>query len=183
MWKFYKRPQLFGNWICVRPQAMRETPTLLVRLETNLTMVYVEQNYLAFFWTLSIVSYVEVLQKTTTFRRLDLCPSSGGWGRVDRLSWARQKELVSITGQTPVRRKQLINTRQPVSSVGDRNKITIKDTIEICAKHAHVKNVKKRKYELGTRNSVKTKVKNLEDAWLISANKELCRQGDVRESD
>jgi hypothetical protein len=46
-----------------------------------------------FFWTLSIVWYVEVLQKTTTFRRLDLSPSSGGWGRVDILSWARQKEL------------------------------------------------------------------------------------------
>jgi hypothetical protein len=46
------------------------------------------------FWTLSIVWYVKVLQKTTTFRRLDLSPSSGGWGRVDLLSWARQKELV-----------------------------------------------------------------------------------------
>jgi hypothetical protein len=39
-------------------------------------------------------------------------------------------------------KKQLINNRQPVSSVGDRNKITIKDMIKICAKHAHVKNVK-----------------------------------------
>jgi sorbitol-specific phosphotransferase system component IIBC len=82
-----------------------------------------------------MVWYVKVLQKTTTFRRLDLSPSSGGWGRVDILRWARQKELVSITGQTPVRRKQLINTRQPVSSVGDRNKNKIKDMIEICAKH------------------------------------------------
>jgi hypothetical protein len=71
MWKFYKRPQCFGDWICLRPQV-------------------------------------------------------DGAG-LDLLSWARQKELVSITGQTPVRRKQLINTRQPVSSVGDRNKITIKD--------------------------------------------------------
>jgi hypothetical protein len=53
-----------------------------------------------FFWTLSIVGYVEVLQKTTTFRRLDLSPLSGGWGRVDLLSWARQKELVSITNQS-----------------------------------------------------------------------------------
>jgi sorbitol-specific phosphotransferase system component IIBC len=47
---------------------------------------------------MSIVWYVEVLQKTTAFRRLDLSPSSGGWGRVNLLSWARQKELVSITG-------------------------------------------------------------------------------------
>jgi hypothetical protein len=60
-------------------------------------MVYVVQNYLAFFLTLSIVSCVEVLQKTTTFRRLELSPSSGGWGRVDLLSWARQKELVSVS--------------------------------------------------------------------------------------
>jgi hypothetical protein len=37
-----------------------------------------------FFWTLSIVWYVKVLQKTTTFRRLDLSPTSGGWGRVDQ---------------------------------------------------------------------------------------------------
>jgi hypothetical protein len=51
-----------------------------------------------FFWTLSIVWYMEVLQKTTTFHRLDLSPSSGGWGRIDLLSWARQKELVSVTG-------------------------------------------------------------------------------------
>jgi hypothetical protein len=27
-----------------------------------------------------------------------MSPSSGGWGRVDLFSWARQKELVSITG-------------------------------------------------------------------------------------
>jgi hypothetical protein len=111
-----------------------------------------------FFWTLSIVSYMEVLQMATTFRGLDVSPSSCGWGRVDLLIWGRQKELVSIIGQTPVCRKQLINTRQPFSSVEDRDKITIKDMIEICAKHAHVKNVKKRKYELDARNSVKTKV-------------------------
>jgi hypothetical protein len=43
--------------------------------------------------------------------------------------------------------------------VGDRNKITIKDMTEICAKHAHVKNAKKRKYELDAKNPVKTKVK------------------------
>jgi hypothetical protein len=53
-----------------------------------------------FFSTLSIVWYVEVLQKTTTFRRLDLSPSSRGWGRVDLLIWACQKELVSITCPT-----------------------------------------------------------------------------------
>jgi hypothetical protein len=95
-----------------------------------------------FFWTTSIVSYVEVLQKTTTFRRMDLSPVR--WmGRVDLLSCTHQKELVSLTGQTSVRRKQLINTRHPVPSVGDRNKITINDMIEICAKHAHVKNVEK----------------------------------------
>jgi hypothetical protein len=45
------------------------------------------------------------------------------------------------------------------------------------------KNVKKRKYGLDSRNSVKNKSKNLEDAWLICANKELCPQGDFRESD
>jgi hypothetical protein len=28
-------------------------------------------------------------KKTTTFRRLDLSPSSGGWGRINLLSWAR----------------------------------------------------------------------------------------------
>jgi hypothetical protein len=28
-------------------------------------------------------------KKFTTFRRLDLSPSSGGWGKVDLLSWAR----------------------------------------------------------------------------------------------
>jgi hypothetical protein len=48
------------------------------------------------FWTMSIVSYVEVLQKTTTFRRLDLSPSSGEWGRVDLLRWARQSGSVSV---------------------------------------------------------------------------------------
>jgi hypothetical protein len=86
-------------------------------------------------------------------------------------------------GQTPVRRKQLINTRQPVLSVGDRNKITVKDKIESCAKHAHVKKCEKRKYGLDSRNSVRNESKNLEDAWLIYANKESCLQGDFRESD
>jgi hypothetical protein len=44
--------------------------------------------------------------------------------------------------------------------VRNRNKITIKDMIEICAKHARVKNVgKKRKYGLDARNSVKNESK------------------------
>jgi hypothetical protein len=60
-------------------------------------MVYVVQNYLASFGLCPSSGMLVVLQKTTTFRRLDLSPSSGGWGRVDLLSWARQKELVSIT--------------------------------------------------------------------------------------
>jgi hypothetical protein len=51
--------------------------------------------------------------------------------------------------------------------VGDRNKITIKDMIEICAKHAYVKKCKKRKYGLDAMNSVRNENKNLEDAWLI----------------
>jgi hypothetical protein len=54
-----------------------------------------------------------------------------------------ERASLSITGQTLVRKKQLINNRQPVSSVGDRNKITIKDMIKICAKHAHVTKCKK----------------------------------------
>jgi hypothetical protein len=37
-------------------------------------------------------------KNNTTFRRLDLSPSSGGWGRINLLSWARYKELVSIPG-------------------------------------------------------------------------------------
>jgi hypothetical protein len=44
--------------------------------ETSSNIYYIE--LFGFFWTLSIVWYVEVLQKTTTFRRLDLSPSSGG---------------------------------------------------------------------------------------------------------
>jgi hypothetical protein len=44
--------------------------------------------------------------------------------------------------------------------VGDRNKITIKDMIEICAKHSHAKKCeKKRKYGLDAINSVKNKSK------------------------
>jgi hypothetical protein len=44
--------------------------------------------------------------------------------------------------------------------VRDRNKITIKDMIEICAKHARVKNVKNGKYGLDARNTVKNESKN-----------------------
>jgi hypothetical protein len=51
--------------------------------------------------------------------------------------------------------------------VGDRNKITIKDMIKICAKYAHVKKCKKRKYGIDARNSVRNENKNLEDAWLV----------------
>jgi hypothetical protein len=51
--------------------------------------------------------------------------------------------------------------------VGDRNKITIKHMIAICAKHAHVKNVKKGKYELDANDSVRIENKNLEDACVI----------------
>jgi hypothetical protein len=47
--------------------------------------------------------------------------------------------------------------------MGGRNKITIKDMIEICAKHAHVKKCKKRNYGLDARNSVRNESKNLED--------------------
>jgi hypothetical protein len=68
-------------------------------------------------------------------------------------------------------------------SVRDRIKITVKGMIEICAKHARVKNVKKRKYGLDARNSVKNENKNLKDAWLICVNKESCPHGDFRESD
>jgi hypothetical protein len=39
-------------------------------------------------------------QKTTTFRRLDLSPSSGGLGLDKPISWARQKELVSVIGDS-----------------------------------------------------------------------------------
>jgi hypothetical protein len=51
-------------------------------------------NYLASFGLCPSSGMWKFLQKTTTFRRLDLSPSSGGWGRVGLLSWARQKERV-----------------------------------------------------------------------------------------
>jgi hypothetical protein len=49
----------------------------------------------------------------------------------------------------------------------DWNNITIKHTIAIGARHAHVKNYKKRKYELDDNDRVRKENKNLEDAWLI----------------
>jgi hypothetical protein len=73
------------------------THTIIINMLDSCTELF------GFFWTMSIVWYVEVLQKTTTFQRLDLSPSSGGWGRVDLLSWACQKELVSITGPINLR--------------------------------------------------------------------------------
>jgi hypothetical protein len=48
--------------------------------------------------------------------------------------------------------------------VGDKNKMTIKDMIKICAKHAHVKKCKKRKYGLVARYSIRNESNNLEDA-------------------
>jgi hypothetical protein len=43
--------------------------------------------------------------------------------------------------------------------VGDRNKITIKDMIKICVKHAHVKKCKKRKYGIMPGIQSETKIK------------------------
>jgi hypothetical protein len=37
-------------------------------------------------------------QNTATFRRLHLSPSSGGWSRINLLSWARYKELSPSSG-------------------------------------------------------------------------------------
>jgi hypothetical protein len=52
-------------------------------------MVYVEHGYLVSgLYPLSSVQKNK-RDKNTTFRRLDLSPSSGGWGRVDLFSWAR----------------------------------------------------------------------------------------------
>jgi hypothetical protein len=45
----------------------------------------------------------------------------------------------------PGRKKQLINSREHVSNVGDWSNITIEHLIAICAKHAHVKIIKKNK--------------------------------------
>jgi hypothetical protein len=59
-----------------------------VSLATVILENVVSTELLGLFWTLSIVLYVED-KNTTTFRRLDLSPSSGGWGRINVLSWAR----------------------------------------------------------------------------------------------
>jgi hypothetical protein len=58
------------------------------RLERILTMVYVVQSNWACFG-LYPSSCMWKTKNTTTFRRLKLSPSSGGWGRINLLSWAR----------------------------------------------------------------------------------------------
>jgi hypothetical protein len=58
-----------------------------VFLERILTMVYVVQSYWACFG-LHPSSCMWKAKNPTTFRRLDLSPSSGGWGRTNLLSWA-----------------------------------------------------------------------------------------------
>jgi hypothetical protein len=68
------------------------------RLERILTMVYVVQSYWACFGHYPSSCSMWKTKNPTMFRRLDLSPSSGGWSRINLLSWARQKELVSITG-------------------------------------------------------------------------------------
>jgi hypothetical protein len=63
-------------------------PIIIDKLERILTMVYVEHGYLV-----SGLYPLSSVQKNksdkNTFWRLDLSPSSGGWGRVDLFSWAR----------------------------------------------------------------------------------------------
>jgi hypothetical protein len=60
-------------------------------------MVYVVQNYLAYFGLCPSSGMWKFYKRPQRFRDW-ICLSLGGWGRVDLLSWARQKELVSITG-------------------------------------------------------------------------------------
>jgi hypothetical protein len=57
-------------------------------LERILMIVYVVQSYWACFG-LYPSSCMWKTKNTTTFRRLDLSSSSGGWGRINLLSWAR----------------------------------------------------------------------------------------------
>jgi hypothetical protein len=83
-------------------------------------------------------------------------------GSVSVLRWMGQDKPTQFD---PLERASL---NQPVSSVGDRNKITIKDMIEISAKHAHVKKCKKRKYGLDARNSVRNESKNLEEINCVN---------------
>jgi hypothetical protein len=74
-------------------------------------MVYVVQSYWACFG-LYPSSCMWKTKNPTTFPRLDLSPSSGGWGRINLLSWARSKELVSITGPT-ISIVNLVPSRRP----------------------------------------------------------------------
>jgi hypothetical protein len=55
--------------------------------------------------------------------------TSSGGGRRYVLSWARYKELASITGQPRSVQEQPINTRKQVLSVRGNNKITIKNVV------------------------------------------------------
>jgi hypothetical protein len=73
-----------------------------------------------FFWTLSIVWCVEVLQKTTTFRRLDLSSSSGGWaGTVDRGSLVQWLRLALSDGPNWVGLPCPIHLRTEIDSVSE----------------------------------------------------------------
>jgi hypothetical protein len=60
---------------------------LTVGLWRILTMVYAVQNYKVYFGIYPLSGVYKT--KITTFRRLDLSPSSGGWGKIDLPSWAR----------------------------------------------------------------------------------------------
>jgi hypothetical protein len=62
---------------------------MIHELEKILTMVYVEHGYLVSGLYPSSSVQKNKSDKNTTFLRLDLSPSSGGWGRVDLFSWAR----------------------------------------------------------------------------------------------
>jgi hypothetical protein len=59
-------------------------------------MVYVVQNYLASFGLYSSSGMWKFYKRP---QRLGdwICSSSGGWGRIDLLGWARQKELGPVT--------------------------------------------------------------------------------------
>jgi hypothetical protein len=79
--------------------------------------------------------------RNTTFRKLDLFPSSGkrvGWGggRRHLLSWAPQKELISISRQLLSDLHNCLNTWDQDNSAGDNNEYTIK----IVKNHAHAWN-------------------------------------------
>jgi hypothetical protein len=59
------------------------------KLERILMMVYVEHGYLVSGLYPSSSVQKNKSDKNTTFQRLDLSPSSGGWDRVDLFSWTR----------------------------------------------------------------------------------------------